>query len=64
MKSPILGARALLFVAVSAAAVPACQHYEAGDGNQDRNQARLRIAAPAPATVPPSPAVHPSEPRA
>jgi hypothetical protein len=46
MKNSIIGARALLFVALSGAAVPACQHYDAGGGKSDREQADLRLSVP------------------
>jgi hypothetical protein len=46
MKSPIVRVRALLFVALSGVAVPACQHYEA-EGTSNRGQAILRLALPA-----------------
>ena len=42
---PSNAVRALLFIALSGAAVPACQHYEAG-GKPDREQADLRVTVP------------------
>jgi uncharacterized membrane protein YebE (DUF533 family) len=45
MKSPLLRGRALLFVALSGVAVPACQHYEAGDA-PERGQAQVCPAIP------------------
>lgn len=46
MKSSSIGARALMFVALSGAAVPACQHYDAGEGKPDRDLARVQDTAP------------------
>jgi hypothetical protein len=45
MTSPIVRARALLFVALSGVAVPACQHYEAGN-TPERGQAQVCPAIP------------------
>ncbi len=45
MTSPLLRGRALLFVAVSGVAVPACQHYEAGN-TPERGQAQVCPAIP------------------
>jgi hypothetical protein len=45
MKSLQAKATALLFVALSGVAVPACQHFESG-GQPDREQADLRLPMP------------------
>lgn len=48
MKSPLANTRALLFVALSAVAVPACQQFEGG-GKSDRDHAALLRLTPPPA---------------
>jgi len=45
-----LAARAILFVALSAFAVPACQHFE-GEGSHESTQALQRRPAPAAVTA-------------